>query len=184
MCVCVCVCVRLWLMASAPLPPPLPSPFLFLFNVTGLAHMTLSDSVGTARARVASPAGALELDLQDKKIKRGEKNPLSQADRHLFSPPSPISLPLSHLSFPSFSTTLIQSVPLVICSPRWREIYRDAVSLTSLSVRDRNRISKCLTGACGFIFNLLLPYAQARCHFREGDSTGGQEGAALGNTPV
>lgn len=54
-------------MVSAP-PPR--SPFLFLFNVTGLAHMTLSSSVGTARARAASPAGALELDLQDKKKKK------------------------------------------------------------------------------------------------------------------
>lgn len=44
-----------------------PSPFLFLFNVTGLAHMTLSSSFGTARARAASPVGALELELQDKK---------------------------------------------------------------------------------------------------------------------
>lgn len=62
---CVTVCACLWLIVSAP--PR--SPFLFLFNVTGLAHMTLSSSVGTARARAASPAGALELDLQDKKKK-------------------------------------------------------------------------------------------------------------------
>lgn len=59
---CLTVCACLWLIV----PPPR-SPFLFLFNVTGLAHMTLSSSVGTARARAASPAGALELDLQDKK---------------------------------------------------------------------------------------------------------------------
>lgn len=31
------------------LPPQLPLPSLFLFNVTGLAHMTLSSSTGTAR---------------------------------------------------------------------------------------------------------------------------------------
>lgn len=39
--------------------------------------MTLSSSVGTAGARAALPAGALELDLQDKKKKKRktEKKP-------------------------------------------------------------------------------------------------------------
>lgn len=50
--------------------PPSRSPFLFLFNVTGLAHMTLSSSVGTTRTRAALPTGALELDLQVKKKKK------------------------------------------------------------------------------------------------------------------
>lgn len=72
--------------------PPPRSPFLFLFNVTGLAHMTLSSSVGTARARAALPAGALELDLQDKKKKtsRGliDISALLAAP-HLSSPVSP-----------------------------------------------------------------------------------------------
>lgn len=119
-----------WFSATPPR-----SPFLFLFNVTGLAHMTLSSYVGTARARAASPAGALELDLQDKK-----KKTFTRPDRHLSPPP------------PFLPSSFIQSTPLLICSPWWEEIYQDAVSLTSLSDWDRDRISKCLTGLCRFIF--------------------------------
>lgn len=99
------------------------SPFLFLFNVTGLAHMTLSSSVGTARARAASPAGALELDLQDKKKKQPSR---SLIDISAILPPP-------HLSSPFLLSSFIQSTPLLICSPWWEEIYQDAVSLTSLS---------------------------------------------------
>ena len=122
-----CECACLWLMVSV-LPYPACSPFLFLFNVTGLAHMTLSSSVGTARARAASPAGALELDLQDKKKKRKRKNP-SRSLIDISSYPNP----LMHLSSPFLLSSFIQSTPLLICSPWWEEIYRDAVSLTSLS---------------------------------------------------
>lgn len=69
------------------------SPFLFLFNVTGLAHMTLSVSVGTARVRAVLPAGALELDLQDKKKKKQ---------------PSRTLIDISDLSSPFLLTSFIQ----------------------------------------------------------------------------
>lgn len=68
-----CMCVSVVDGFQSP-PPRHPSPSQFLFNVTGLAHMTLSGGVGTARARAASPAGALELDLQDKNTRERARN--------------------------------------------------------------------------------------------------------------
>lgn len=128
-----CVCVSV--VDGFQSPPPLhPSPSQFLFNVTGLAHMTLSGGVGTARARAASPAGALELDLQDKNTHthKRARNLRAKPDRHLSHPSPP-----PHTHTPLLSS-FIQSTPLLICSPWWEEIYRDAVSLTSLSAPDRN----------------------------------------------
>lgn len=97
-------------------------PFLFLFNVTGLAHMTLSSRVGMVRVRAASPAGALELDLQDKKKKKKPSRNLIDISGLL------LLLLLQHPPF-------IQSVPALICSCWWEELYQDAASLTSLSDR-------------------------------------------------
>lgn len=74
-------------------------------------------------------------------------------DRHLSPPPPPAPQPPPlHLSSPFLLSSFIQSTPLLICSPWWEEIYQDAVSLTSLSDGDRNRISKCLTGPAQIYF--------------------------------
>lgn len=145
--------------------------------------MTLSSSVGTARARAASPAGALELDLQDKKKKRKTEKTPPQPLRSLIdisatpTPPHPLL------------SSFIQSTPLLICFPWWEEIYQDAVSLTSLSDWDRNRISKCLTGLRGFIFKPPPPLPSSctnLCLFKKvGEAMlWGGGGGALRSTPV
>lgn len=77
------------------------------------------------------------------------KKTFMQPDRHLTAPPPPSSLFSPQLYYSIYATSYL--------FPWWEEIYQVAVSLTSLSDGDRNRISKCLTSLCGFIFKLPTP---------------------------
>lgn len=138
-----CACACLWLMVSNP-PSPIP---LHCFSLMSQGWLIWPWAAALARQERELPRLRAPLNWICKTKKKERQNPpppttFEQPDRHL-SYPNPPTLPLS---------SFIQSKPLLICFPWWEEIYQDAVSLTSLSDWDRNRISKCLTGLRGFIF--------------------------------
>lgn len=95
--------------------------------------------------RLRAPLNWICKTIIKKKTSRG----LIDISAFLLLPPTPDN--------PLLPSSFIQSTPVLICSPWWEEIYQDAVSLTSLSDRDRNRISKCLTSLWKYNFKCPSP---------------------------
>lgn len=119
------------------LPPQLPLPSLFLFNVTGLAHMTLSSSTGTARVSYLACMHSWTGSARHRNKKKSS-----------WCGPIDISA-ATHLPLYSLFYSISASSYLFSW---WEEFHQDTVTLTSVSDWGRNRISKCLSGLHRFFF--------------------------------
>lgn len=165
---CACLC---W-MVFCPAPPPSPVP-LSCSSLMSQGWLIWPWAATLARQERELPRLRAPLNWICKTKKKPSRGLIDIS----------VPLPPPHLFSPFLLSSFIQSTPLLICSPWWEEIYQDAVSLTSLSDWDRNRISKCLNSLRGFIFKLPPPpppytaSCTSKVSFQE-------KGVALCSTPV